>query len=293
MGKRRDGFVMWMSVPLAALFATTAVAGVFWPPTYAQEKLKWALQGMAGDAVNLFVIVPALLVSAILAYRGSIPGKLIWLGTLLCILYSSIFYALAVHFNQLFFVYCGVLGLSFYAIAGSLSSVPLDEIAARYGPRAPLKTTAVVLLLFALLTAAQWMGQIVPALRSGTPPQEVVETGLFTHPAAVLDLSTFLPALVICAVMLLRRKPIGFVLAPALMSAMVLMSFGIEAMAVEMCIKGFSSRSSVISFSSGLAAVCAVLCFLLVGFLRVRRNTAALPKDVEPREQRMCEIDPA
>jgi hypothetical protein len=171
--------------------------------------------------------------------------------------------------------------------------VPLDEIAARYGPRAPLKTTAVVLLLFALLTAAQWMGQIVPALRSGTPPQEVVETGLFTHPAAVLDLSTFLPALVICAVMLLRRKPIGFVLAPALMSAMVLMSFGIEAMAVEMCIKGFSSRSSVISFSSGLAAVCAVLCFLLVGFLRVRRNTAALPKDVEPREQRMCEIDPA
>ena len=101
---------------------------------------------MAGDAVNLFVIVPVLLVTAILAYRGSLPAKLIWLGTLLCILYSSIFYALAVHFNQLFFVYCGVLGFSFYAIAGSLSSVPLDEIADKYGPRAPVKTTAVFLL---------------------------------------------------------------------------------------------------------------------------------------------------
>jgi hypothetical protein len=107
---------------------------------------------------------------------------------------------------RLFFVYCGALGFSFYAIAGGLNAVPLDEIAARYGPRAPVKTTAVVLLLFALLTAAQWIGQIVPALRSGTPPQEVIETGLFTHPAAVLDLSTFLPALVICAVMLLRRN---------------------------------------------------------------------------------------
>ena len=52
MGKRPDRFVIWMSVPLAALFATTALAGVFWPPTYAQEKIKWALQGMAGDAVN-------------------------------------------------------------------------------------------------------------------------------------------------------------------------------------------------------------------------------------------------
>ena len=111
MNKRLDRFVIWMSVPLAALFATTALAGVFWPPTYAQEKIKWALQGMAGDAVNLFVIVPVLLVTAILAYRGSIPAKLIWLGTLLCILYSSIFYALAVHFNKLFFVYCGVVGL--------------------------------------------------------------------------------------------------------------------------------------------------------------------------------------
>jgi len=73
---------------------------------------------------------------------------------------------------------------------------------------------------------------------------------------------------------------------------MVLMSFGIEAMAVEMCIKGFSPRSSVISFSCGLAAVCVVLCFLLVGFLRVRGNTAA-PMDVERRKQRMYQTDTA
>lgn len=277
-------FVIWMSLPLAALFTTTALAGLFWPPTYAQEKIKWAVQGMAGDAVNLFVIVPVLLVSAILAYRGSIPAKLIWLGTLLCILYSSIFYTLAVHFNQLFFVYSGLFGFSFYAIVGSLSSMPLKEIAANYGPHAPAKTTAVFLFIFALLTASQWLGQIVPALRSGKPPQEVVETGLFTHPAAVLDLSTFLPALVICAVMLLRKKVIGFVLAPALMSAMLLMAFSIEAMAIGMYIKGMTPRGALVSFSIGAAILCAVLSFLLVCFLRARGNSgelAALPESAQ------------
>lgn len=268
METRTGRLVLWMSLPLAALFAVTAAAGVFWPPTYAQEKIKWAVQGMAGDVVNLFVIVPVLLVSAILAYRGSIAARLIWLGALLCILYSSIFYALAVHFNQLFFVYCGVLGFSFYGIVGSLSSLPVNEIAARYGPRAPVKTTAIVLMLFALLTAVQWLQQIIPALRSGTPPQEVVETGLFTHPAAVLDLSTFLPAWFICGILLLRRKTVAFTLAPALMSAMLLMTLSIEGMAVGMYVKGMSPRNSLVVFSVGAAVLFAVLSFLLIRSFR-------------------------
>jgi len=276
MDTRPGRFVIWMSLPLAALLSVSSAAGLFWPPTYAQEKIKWAVQGMAGDAVNLFLIVPVLLVTAILAYRGSIPAKLIWLGTLLCILYGSIFYALAVHFNQLFLVYCGVLGFSLYGIIGSLGSLPVDEIVARYGQRAPVKTTAVVLLVFSLLTAAQWLGQIVPALRSGKPPQEVVETGLFTHPAAVLDLSTFLPALFICAVLLLRRKKIAFILAPTLIAATLLMAPGIEGMSVAMYLKGMNSRSAVVSFSEGVAVLCAVLIFLLVRFFRGGEHSAEL-----------------
>jgi hypothetical protein len=276
MNTRPGPFVIWMSLPLAALFSATSAAGVFWPPTYAQEKIKWAVQGIAGDAVSLFVIVPVLLVSAILAYRGSIAARLVWLGTLLCILYSSIFYTLAVHFNQLFFIYCGVLGFSFYGIVGSLSSLPAKEIAARYGPRAPVKAAAIVLMVFALLTAVQWLQQIVPALVSGKPPQEVVETGLFTHPAAVLDLSTFLPAMFICAVMLLRRKSIAFILAPALMSAMLLMTLSIEGMAIGMYVRGMSPRNFLVSFSVGAAVLFSVLSFLLVRFFRSGAHTAEI-----------------
>lgn len=274
MGKRRDRFVLWMSVPLAALFAATALAGLFWPPTYAQEKFKWAVQGMAGDAVNLLVIVPVLLASAIATYRGSIRARLIWLGTMLCILYSSIFYTLAVHFNQLFFIYCGLLGFSVYGILGSLSSIPLQEIADRYSPRAPVKTTAVLLLLFALLTASQWLQQTVPPLLAAKAPQEVVETGLFTHPAAVLDLATLLPAVVICAVMLLRRKAMAFVLAPALIAFMLLMTLSIEGMGIGMYLTGFTPRRALVSFSAGAAVMCVILTSLLIRFLNADKPRA-------------------
>ena len=105
------------------------------------------------------------------------------------------------------FVYCGGLGFSFYALVVNLPSLSPSEIAGRYGPRAPVKTVAVLLFLIAFGFAALWLGEIVPALVSGHAPKSVQDAGLFTSPVHVLDLSLLLPAFVITAVMLLRRKP--------------------------------------------------------------------------------------
>ncbi len=69
-------FILWMSLPLTVLVAIAACAGLFWAPTYAQEKPLWAAMGMGGDAVNLLVIVPVLLASALLARKGSVPACL-------------------------------------------------------------------------------------------------------------------------------------------------------------------------------------------------------------------------
>jgi hypothetical protein len=62
---KAPGFpALWVSLPLALLVAATAGAGLWWPPTYARESALWAAEGMGGDAVNLFVIVPVLLLTA-------------------------------------------------------------------------------------------------------------------------------------------------------------------------------------------------------------------------------------
>ena len=66
---------LWLSYPLAALVAVAAGAGLFWPPAYAQETPVWAAEGTGGAAVNLVLIVPILLVSARLAQRGSVGGR--------------------------------------------------------------------------------------------------------------------------------------------------------------------------------------------------------------------------
>ena len=257
--------LLWLSLPLAGLVAVAAGAGLFWPPAYARETPVWAAEGQGGDAVNLLVIVPILLVSALLAHRGSVSARLVWMGTLIFLLYNFIVYAIAVHFNSLFLVYCGVLGFSFYALVGSLPSLSPSEIASSYGARAPVKTMAAALFLIAFVFAAQWLREIIPALLSGHAPKSVTDAGLLTSPVHVLDLAIVLPGFVITAIMLLRRKAVAFILAPALMVFGILMTVAVAGMIGALILKGLATDYVV---AAVLVAAAAGFSVLLARYLR-------------------------
>jgi hypothetical protein len=257
---------LWLSFPLAVLVAVAAWAGLFWSPVYAQETPIWAAEGKGGDAVTLVFIVPILLVSTILALRKSIPAQLVWMGTLIFLLYNFAIYAMAVHFNSLFLVYCGAWGLSFYALLGSLPSLSPAEIAGTYGPRAPVKTMAAVLFLIAVVFVAQWLREIIPALLSGHVPKSITDAGLITQPVHVLDLSFVLPGLVITAILLLRRKPVAFILAPVLMFFVILMLVAVAGMIGALIFKGLATDYAVGAVLIGMAVGLAVL---LMRYFRV------------------------
>src|SRR5512135_3378256 len=150
--------ILWSTIAIASLVAITALAGLFWPATYARETPYSRTGGYASDLVDLFVAVPVLLISGIKAYRGSVPARLVWLGTQGYLLYNFVIYAFGVHFNALFLVYCATLSLCLFATVLSLPHIPLDRIAQTYSPRAPRKTIAIVFLALAVSTA-------VPELR--------------------------------------------------------------------------------------------------------------------------------
>ena len=260
---------LWVSLPLAVLVAITACAGLWWPPAYARESALWAAEGMGGDAVNLAVIVPVLLLSAGLAQRGSVSARLVWMGALVFLLYNFFVYAMAVHFNALFLAYCGILGGSFYALAGSLPSLSPSDVAGAYCRRAPVKTMAAVLCLIGLVFAALWLREIIPALISGHTPQSIADAGLITNPIHVLDLSFLLPGLIVTAIQLLRHRAVAFVLAPVLMVFCILMTVAIAGMMVAMSLGNFAADYSMAAFFLASAAGCAAL---LVRYFRQGYN---------------------
>src|SRR5271157_4966024 len=230
-----------LSFPLAVLLAVASLGGLLLPSVYSAETRLHAAQTLGIDAGNLAVVLPILVIAAVLALRGSDAARLIWLGTLAYLVYNFAGYAFGLHFNAIFPAYCGILGLSFYALAWSFPALPVAQIARRFGPRAPVRITAIVLLVMALGAVFHWLAEIVPAMLAGQAPQAVRDAGSLTEPVAVLDSAFLAPACMIGAILLLRRMPLGFALGPVLLTFLALSSLMLVPMGMAMDLRGFKA----------------------------------------------------
>ncbi len=257
-----DRTILWVSLPIAVLLTVLSLGGLFLPLIYSEEARLHAAQYLGNDAGNILLIVPFLLIVAFLALHGSTAARLIWMGTLVYLVYDFLGYAFATHFNSMFLAYCAVLGLSFFALAETLLTLPISEIARRYGPRTPRKTTAALLLLMGLGMVFHWTNEILPALFAGRVPQAVRDSGLLTEPVAVLDLAFGAPACLLAALLLLRRKPLGIVLGPVLLTFLFLSSVVLAPMGLAMARYGFASGYRLIWIGLGIAACSAPVLVL-------------------------------
>jgi hypothetical protein len=218
-----------LSLPVAALVTLTSLLGILAPATYSRETEAWAIQAIGQDWANLAVVV-LLLVSTWLASRGSARALLVWLGAHLYLVYAFAIYAFAVHFQFLFLAYVAVLGLSFYSLVAGARSVDRDRLAGLMPGGGRARAAGVLLLVTGTLFALLWLGEIVPALFSGSVPAALADTGLWVNPVHVLDLAILLPAMVFAGVSLLRGRPAGKVLAVPLLVFALTMGLGIVVM---------------------------------------------------------------
>ncbi|HXX17336.1 MAG TPA: hypothetical protein VEJ47_20710 [Candidatus Eremiobacteraceae bacterium] len=257
--ERNHDPILWSTIAIALLIAVTAVAGIFWPATYARETAYTRAGAVASDMVDLFLIVPVLLISGIRGYRGSVPARLVWLGAQGYLLYNFVIYAFGVHFNAFFLVYSATLGLCFYATVFSLRFIPAGQIAQAYRPRAPRKTIAILFFLLALSTAAFDLREDLSAILSGRVPQSIADTNEPVNFVHVLDLVFLLPALCISATLLWRRRAAGYALAPVFLALLAIMSVELATIVTVMGRAGFGLNVPMIVSFVVLAVVFTVL----------------------------------
>lgn len=268
--------ILWSTLAIALLVALTAIAGLFWPATYAREAPYNRTGGWASDIVDLSVVVPVLLISGIKAYRGSVPARLVWLGAQGYLFYNFVIYALGVRFNALFLVYCATLSLCFYSTIFSARFVPIEQIARTYGPRAPRWTIGLVFFILAIQTAVFELRGDIAAVVAGQIPKDVIDANTPVDFIHVLDLGFLLPGLCITAILLLRKKASGYALAPAFLTLLAIMSLELVSIMTVMGRSGFGMSLPMIIFFAALAVLfTTLLCFY---FLRAKREVwAGLP----------------
>jgi hypothetical protein len=271
-----NSFPVVAAFPLAALVAASSLGGIVLPSSYARESASWAAQGVGQDWVNLVLVVPWLVLTGVGSGRGSRKAFLLLCGALVYTLYSYVIYAFAVHFNALFLVYCAVLGLSFFALVSAVAIVAREDVRSWYQPDAPVRLAAGLQIGIAVIFAALWLADVIPALVSRTLPAGLAELGLLTNPVHVLDLSVLLPALAVGGVSLLRRRSLGYFLGPVMLTFAVLMAIAIAGMILMMSARGIPADLTVAGVLGGLSGASALV---LVSLLRRVRPARAAGSD--------------
>ncbi len=83
----RQRIWLWLTVPIAVLVAMAAGVGFFIEDLYRDTPLNVA-QAVGQDLIPLVVALPVLVISAILAGRGSRRAHVVWLGLLVYLVYT-------------------------------------------------------------------------------------------------------------------------------------------------------------------------------------------------------------
>jgi hypothetical protein len=213
---------LWLSIAAALLAVAGSVIGLAVTSIYAGLTPAFLPQAIAQDIANLIFASPALLVLAGLALRASLRAYLLWLGVLTFTVYNYVIYTFSIPFGPLFLLWVAVLGLCIYALIGGVTAVDHRAVAARFASQRPVTVVAWFLIITAVLFGLLWLSEDVPALLGGVRPQSVIDMALPTNPVHILDLAFFLPAVIATAVLLLKRKPLAYTVAPALLVFLIL-----------------------------------------------------------------------
>lgn len=198
---------------LIAVFATIASAGGLLLPGLYRDNMFVTSAWMGNDVITLFLAVPILVMAMIFSKHGSLKAQLVWMGTLDYMLYNYAFYLFGSVFNWFFLLYVALLGLSIFALIFGLIHLDLNEINRHVHERMPVGWIAAYMLFVATGLSLIYITQSIGFIFTGDVPAIVTNTGHPTNVVFALDLTLLVPFLILGAILLLRRKPWGFVLA--------------------------------------------------------------------------------
>ena len=201
-----------LSSLLAIVTLIQSAVGAFYPQIFRDPAMTVG-NASGTDVVILFVALPVLVLSMILARRGSLQAQLTWSGTLTYILYNAVIFAFATAFNPLFLLYVAMLSLAFWSLVTLFTQVDVDTIRTHFAAKTPVRFFAGYLAVISLLFLITWLKQIIPALFDSAAPAFLAGTIMLTSPVHVLDLGFLLPLGFLGAVWLWQKKSWGYLLA--------------------------------------------------------------------------------
>jgi len=167
------------------------------------------------DLISLLVSLPMLLIGYWLYRRGSMRGGIFLIGILLYFLYMGVTYTFSVVFNSLFLIYVMLFSTSLFAVIVALTAFDIQSLASKVISNMPRRGIAIFMFVAGLGTLMLWLSELIGPIMSGQAPANLGPyTTMFTHG---FDSAVITPATMVTGIFLLKRKPLGYLLAAPLL----------------------------------------------------------------------------
>lgn len=261
-----------LSILLAISLATVSYFGAFVSSTYARDSVSMGAQGIGQDLVDLFFVVPLLLLSLYLARKNNRAGILILAGTLFYIMYSFIIYAFGVHFNQMFLLYCSTLGLSLFAFLVLVAGLQNQNVKAWFNDTRLNRIIGIYFIVVAVMFYMLWLKDVVPAIIHNTVPETVSNYNLLVNPVHVIDMAFALPGLIITAILLFKKQNLGYLFAAVGLVFTIILTVALAGMVIMLKVKEVSDDASVAGIFIVLSIISTILLVLFLMRLRKEKD---------------------
>lgn len=264
--------VLSSSLLLAILVVVCSIVGLTTQNFYNLETPNWKIQAIGQDAINLFVGIPFLLVSAFYIFIKKLKALSIWGGTMIYFLYTFSIYCFNIHFNTLFLVYCFALSVAFYSVLYYLYLITTQKINLVFKKNNINLILGIYLLLIGVLFLFLWLSSIIPAIIANTIPKDLFESGLFTNPVHVIDIAILIPALIFVGVLLIKKKAVAGILGNTLLSFSIIMNITVGYLAYFMFQNKLTSSFSVVFIMGGLTIVSSILIAFAIKNMSIKKS---------------------
>ena len=264
MEKKTKKTILILGVLLIIALAMVSYFGAFVESTYARDDISMATQGIGQDLVDLFLVVPLLMIILAMAVKNNRTALLIYNGLLFYVLYSFFIYAFGVHFNQMFLLYCAVLGLSLYSFILVTCEMNRMDVVSWFSGKVPTQLTASFFILIALMFYLLWFKDVVPAIVNDTVPKTVSDYNLLVNPVHVLDIAIALPALLITGVLLFRKHRLAYILTPVFLVFIIILAIALIGMVLMLKAEGISDDTSIAWIFTGLAVISIIVLWMFL-----------------------------
>lgn len=190
------------------------------------------------DAITLFISLPLLLVGYLSHRRGSLRGSIFMIGMLLYFLYVGVTYTFSVIFNSLFLVYTALFSASLFATIIALTNFDTEYLASKVTSDMPHRGIAIFMFVAGLGTLMLWLSELIAPIMTGQAPANLGPyTTMFTHG---FDSAVITPATVVTGIYLLKRKPLGYLLAAPLLILCTIIGVTVIAQTISQAMKGIT-----------------------------------------------------